>query len=211
MATANKYQQLFDYLAAPNLPTDSEAAIVFGRKDARIAHALGDLVIPNLVTIAVISGGIGKDSGDIRRLGYNSEADYLHDQALKDAATRQYSLPHILIEPNARNGSENTRLSLGLLHGSDSLTPSITAVAHGTSARRLAEMIRHEARTVAPSVNGVHVKPSDYPFNPKNPADQQEAVAEMLRLVEWPEKGWLLPQDDLPENLVDFAQDNRTK
>ncbi len=79
MATANKYQQLFDYLAAPNLPTDSEAAIVFGRKDARIAHALGDLVIPNLVTIAVISGGIGKDSGDIRRLGYNSEADYLHE------------------------------------------------------------------------------------------------------------------------------------
>jgi len=209
MAKADEYQQLFDYLSAPALPAESEAAIVFGRKDERVAHALGDLIIPNLVTIAVITGGIGKDSGNIRELGFNSEADYLNNMLALDSAARKYELPRILVEPNAQNGAENAKFSLGLLHGGDLLTPSVTAVAHATSARRLAEMLRHTASKVAPSVQDVHVKPSAYDFDPKNPADQQEAVAEMLRLSEWPEKGWLLPQPDLPDNLVDFAQDKK--
>lgn len=207
MASADKYKQLFDYLSAPNLPTESEAAIVFGRKDSRVAHALGDLVIPNLVTVAVITGGIGKDSGDIEQLGYRSEADYLHDKLLDDANSRSYSLPRVLIEPNARNGGENARFSLGLLSGNAMLTPSITTVAHATSARRLAEMARHTARTLAPEVVDVHIKPTDYSFDPKNPQDQEEAIAEMTRLIEWPDKGWLLPQEELPENLVDFVID----
>jgi hypothetical protein len=204
-----KYAELFDYLSAPSLPTESEAAIVFGRKDVKVANALSDLVIPNLVTVAVITGGIGKDSGDIQDLGYRSEAEYLNDQLINDSLLRGYQLPRILVEPNARNGAENAKFSLGLLHGNDSLTPSVTTVSHATSARRLGEMVKHTAKSIAPVVQQVHIKPTRYEFNPKNPNDQQEAIAEMTRLIEWPTKGWLLTQEDLPQNLVDFALDKK--
>lgn len=206
----NYYSAVFDFLSAPSLPNSPEAAIVFGRKDQRVAQALGDLIVPDLIMVAVITGGIGKDSGNLRELGYRSEAEYLRDMLDKDAESRDYTVEplRILIEPNAKNGGENARFSLALLRGGNLLTPpSVTAVAHATSARRLAEMTRHAATTVAPEVTDVNVKPSNYPFNPDNPADQEEALAEMRRLIEWPSKDWLLPQDDLPANLVDFTLD----
>lgn len=58
-------------------------------------------------------------------------------------------------------------------------------------------------------INSFYSIGSDYPFDPSNPSDQSEAKAEMLRLIEWPEKSWLLPQDELPEDLVDFVQDTK--
>lgn len=203
----NRYAELFDYLSTPDLPQNPEPAILFGRKDPLVAKALGDLILPGLITDAVITGGIGKDSGDIVALGYTSEAEYLKHHLDHDQAERGYDMPRVLIEPNARNGGENARFSLGLLRGGNMLLPSLTAVAHATSARRLAEMVRHAAMSLAPEIQHVHVKPSAYVFDPRNPSDQKEAVAEMIRLADWPAKGWLLPQDAIPQNLVDFSKD----
>jgi len=179
--------------------------MVFGRNDDLVAKKLGDLIIPGLVETAVITGGIGKDSGNIVDLGYRSESQWLQDQLTNDAIKRTYALPTVLLEQNATNGGENVRNSLPLL-SSLGRKPSdpITAVAHATSMRRLAETLRHEGKSKDLTFP-IYTAPTDYTFDPTNPVDKHEAAAEFKRLIEWPDKGWLQPQE-LPENLVDFIQ-----
>ncbi|MBL8030716.1 MAG: hypothetical protein JNK33_00100 [Candidatus Doudnabacteria bacterium] len=202
--------ELYDFLSAPSLPSQPEAAVVFGRADPLVAHALGDLIIPSLVTTAVITGGVGKDSGDIIKQGFTSEAHYLHVQLEKDAHNRNYTTPTVLLEPRATNGGENARFSLAMLTEAGVTTTSLTTVAHAPSARRLSETLQHEGRKINGAEQTVHVKPTDYPFDPKNPSDREEALAEFARLIEWPAKGWLGEQN-LPPNLVDYVIDQGTK
>lgn len=202
-----QYEKIYDYLSAPDTPTQPEAAVVFGRKDPLVAYALGDLVIPNLVEVAIITGGIGKDSGDILQQGYRSEAHYLAEQAEHDAQERGYTLPGVLLDEKAANGGENARNSIALLQAHGTSTSTMTAVAHGTSLRRLAETLKFEAGNKTGITPTVHRKPSAYTFDPDSPADRDEAAAELLRIAEWPSKGWLGEQTDIPENLVDFVQD----
>ena len=52
-----QYNELYDFLRTPFPPTQSEPAVAFGRNDKKVAQALGDLIIPGLVTIVVITGG----------------------------------------------------------------------------------------------------------------------------------------------------------
>lgn len=203
----DKYSEIFDYLSAPEYPTEPEATVVFGRKDPLVAYALGDLIIPDLVTIAVISGGIGKDSGDIQSLGYDSEAAYLNEALTDDAHQRGYMLPSVLLEKAATNGGENARNSLSMLADHEVTYGSLTAVAHATSSRRLAETLKYEAHKKSGAVPVVHRVPTGYNFNPENPVDRKEAAAELLRIADWPGKGWLGPQENVPEDLVDFVRD----
>jgi uncharacterized SAM-binding protein YcdF (DUF218 family) len=207
MSDAHKYSEIFDYLSTPAPPTSPEAAVVFGRKDPLVAYAVGDLIVPGLVEIATITGGVGKDSKDILELGYRSEADYLHQQLQTDAKKRGYQLPRILLEENATNGAENARYSFNILKSEGASTNSLTAVAHATSALRLGESLKFEAEKQTDTPTIVHRVPSKYHFDPTNPVDREEAAAELLRIADWPAKGWLGPQTDVPENLVDFARD----
>lgn len=203
-----KYSEIFDYLSSPDSPTEPEATVVFGRKDPLLAATLGDLVVPNLVTIAVLSGAIGKDSGNIQELGFASEADYLRSVLDEDALQRGYSLPEVVLEKEARNGAENARNSLAILRNKGLDTSKLTSVAHATSSRRLAEALKHEGKQLHNQDITVHRVPTPYNFDPNNPVDMAEARAELLRIADWPSKGWLGPQSDVPENLVDFARDN---
>lgn len=204
--------EIYEYLSASLLPETPQPAVVFGRADPLVARAAGDLIVPGLVTSAVITGGIGKDSGDILNQGFKSEAEYLKWCLGNDSRSRDYKkpLPTILLETKATNGGENARFSLAMFAEAGVATSSLTAVAHATSARRLAETLRFEAQKQNGSRQVVHVKPTNYLFSAKNPEDTAEAMAEFKRLMDWPEKGWLLPQH-LPANLVDFVQDTDTK
>lgn len=204
--------QIFDYLSQKNLPTNPEPAVVFGRQDPLVARAVGDLVIPGLVEVAVITGGIGKDSGDLLERGFRSEAAYLRAELEEDGRTRGYTLPAVILEERATNGGENARFSLDKLEQIGYDTPpgltTVTAITHATSAGRLAETLRFEAakRRSDEGVPTVHIKPTAYDFDPRNPKDRSEALAELLRLADWPAKGWLFEQPDLPQNLVEFAR-----
>ncbi len=204
-----QYDQIFDYLSAPALPEHAESTVVFGRNDPLVAKAVGNLVIPGLVETAVITGGIGKDSGDILKLGYRSEAHYLESALREDASQRDYAdrLPHIILDEEASNGGENARNSVAILGEHYASTSSMTAVAHATSARRLGEMLKFETEKITGEQPTIYVKPSNYGFDARNPNDQAEARAELLRIADWPVKGWLGKQNDLPENLVDFVRE----
>lgn len=206
-----KYNQVFDYLSALSLPDSPEATVVFGRADPLVAHAAGELAIANLAEIIVITGGIGKDSGDILKRGYRSEAHYLGDRLAQDAAERHYQLPEVILEEKAANGGENARNSLDILTSREVATSSLVAVAHATSTRRLAETLKHEAGKKTGTTPTVYTKPSAYDFDATNPADRDEAAAELLRLADWPKKGWLGKPSVLPEDLVDFVRDTHGK
>ncbi len=205
----NKYSAIFEYLSAPDRPTRAEAAVVFGRKDSLLATTLGDLIGLKLVTLAVITGGKGKDSGDIEELGFGSEAAYLMNELVEDRISRGYTLPVLELESAAKNGAENAKNSLAILKAKGIGTSSVTAVAHATSSRRLAEALRHAARQEYEEDITVHRVPTAYPFDPTNPHDQAEAAAELLRLADWPAQGWLESQVDLPEDLVQFAREHQ--
>lgn len=207
MSDANKYAEIFDYLSAPDLPDSPEPAIVFGRNDPRVAHKLGDLAIPGLVEIAVISGGVGKDTGDLLARGYSSEADFLFQEAQSDAQTRDYELPHLIKDEKAANGVENAHNSLNLLKKYSNGLAAVTAIAHATSAKRLSESVKFESIRILDASPVVHTAPTDYNFDPYNDKDRQEAASELLRLAERPAMGFLGEQNDLPDYLVDFIKE----
>jgi hypothetical protein len=124
-----------------------------------------------------------------------------------DSSERWYDLPEITLDEKASNGGENARNSLEILFANGKQISPIVAVAHATSLRRLSETLVFEGSKKFNFPPHVHRKPSDYPFDPGNPKDRDEAAAELLRLADWPEKGLLGPQPDLPANLVDFVRD----
>jgi hypothetical protein len=211
MSTPKKYVEMFDYLRGSETPTTPEPTVVFGRNDSLVAKAAGNLVLANLADVIVITGGVGKDTSDLLEKGYRSEADYISWEMAADAFAQKYTLPTVLLDELAQNGGENSRNSINLLniHGYDSST--LNAVAHATSARRLSEMLKKEGAGINGNAPAVTTKPTDYRFDETNPLDQQEARAEMLRLADWPAKDWLLPQVDLPQDLVDFAREEQEK
>jgi uncharacterized SAM-binding protein YcdF (DUF218 family) len=210
MSNNSHYEEMFDYLSAPYAPEVTEPVVVFGRQDPRVAHAAGDLVVANLAEVMVITGGIGKDSGNLLQQGYRSEAHYLDtalaadlDSRLPEGARR----PTVITEEKASNGGENARHSLTILDERGFSLNSLTSVTHATSTRRLGETLRHEANKMTGGDVTVHRVADKYHFDPTNPKDQEEAAAELLRLADWPKKGLLPEQPDLPQNLVDFATD----
>jgi len=210
MSDVQKYAEIFDYLSAPDAPVSPEPTVVFGRKDPLVARAAGDLVVAGLAGGIVITGGIGKDSGDILEQGFRSEAHYLGSELDKNLSRRvpEIKPPHVVLEEEATNGGENARNSLAILAERAIDLSHMTGVAHATSARRLGETLKFEAEKQTGGPVVVHRVPSAYRFDPKNPADQKEAAAELLRMADWPAKGWLGPQTELPDaNLVDFVRD----
>ncbi len=201
MTEIAKYNEMFDYLSTPPAPAESAGLLVFGRKDLLVARAAGETVMEGLGAFVVISGGVGKDSGDLNV----PEATYLHEGLV--AEFPDLTVP-VLTDTHATNGGDNVRNSLTIMdeYGLP-YSHALTGVAHATSARRLTEMMRHEAIKRGTPIDAVAGVPTKYQFDAENPTDQAEARAELLRLATWPDKDWLQPQSDLPENLVDFARD----
>lgn len=203
-ADTKKIKQIYDYLSAPSLPYESAGVLAFGRKDLLIARKIVDLSHQKFADFVVITGGTGKDSGDLKI----PEAEYLARETEALAQSTSVVLPPLFTETQSTNGAENVRNSLLLMRRAQlPHENALITVAHATSMRRLRAGVEHEFVTngqVAPQLYSV---PTNYDFDPSNPVDQNEAVAEMLRLADWPSKGWLQTQLDMPPNLVDFARD----
>ncbi len=200
-----KYSELFEYLSAPETASSRTGAVVFGRKDPLVAEKLVTLSAEDRIKWAVITGGVGKDSAGLSI----PEAEYLAQEAEKYAANRGVTLPPVLLETQATNGGENARNSLDVIRRAHLGHSVLTAVAHATSLRRLSHMLDHAAAQRDTPIDNIYRVPSDYHFDPDSPSDQAEAISEMKRLIEWPDKEWLLPgvKNDIPANLVDFVQD----
>ncbi len=199
---ATKFDQMFDYLSAPEGEASGDGAFVFGRKDVLVARSMANLVVTRAVEYAVISGGIGKDSGDLALPNVMiPEAHYLAILA------EQMGLPldKLLIDIKAKNGGDNARNGIDLIVANEKPHDSLVVVAHATSLRRLTEQLRFEAGKKDFIAGRISALPTAYMFDAFSLVDQREAVGEMKRLLEWPQKDWLGEQPDLPMELAEYA------
>lgn len=211
MSDTKKYAEIFDYLGAPTEPTEALPTVVFGRQDPIVAYRAGELAMASLVDVMVITGGIGKDSGNLLEEGYRSEAGFLDSHLKEHSRQNSYALPRILLEEKANNGGANARNSLEVLTTLGYSINVLTAVTHATSLRRLSATIEHEAIDKHGTMPVIYKVPSRYQFDPTKPKDREEAAAELLRLADWPAQGLLPLQHDLPYNLVDFVRERHGK
>jgi hypothetical protein len=220
------YDQIFEYLRLPFLPEKpslseidylredtvltpgKESAVLFGRADELLALAAGDLIVANMIDVLVITGGVGKDSGNLLKLGYKSEADFVYRalQALTRAQTSM-ELPDVLLEQRANNGRLNAHNSVKLLDNKGYDLHFMTAIAHATSLRRLAATLEFAAEKKTLLNPVIHRKPTDYEFHSNDTKDQKEAAMELLILADWPDHGVFHRPADLPRDLVDIVRE----
>jgi len=205
MSDIQKYQEMFDYLAAPELPTAEAPALVFGRKDPLVARAMGQLCEQGLVTAFVISGAYGKDSGDLWDARI-TESGYLENLAVRDYGVNPY---RIYRDERPVAGVDGAMFGLMTMRDLGLYSSVSSVVAHDTSVRRLTATTTYEADRLHLPVKRVHKVPSGYSFDPERPSDRQEAAQELLRVIHWAKQGKITPQAEQPdEDLVSFAEDN---
>ena len=202
-----KIKQIFDYLY---LSTDTleiaQGGFAFSRADSLIANKISDLYKKQIIYYCLITGGIGKDSQNLadRKL---SEAEYQFQLLENQSHIPKNSL---LLETNATNGAENSKYGIETILQNNYPHDKLIIIAHPTSIKRLYAV--HQS--IAKKLNfktSYQFAPTEYKFNPKNEIDQIEAIDELLRLVDWPKKKWGVPQEDIPENLVEYARYEKTK
>ncbi len=210
------FKEAFHYArgAEAQLPTEAAPVVVFGRSDALVAKRVGELVQAGLAEVIVITGGVGKDTGDLISRGYRSEAHFLSEKLEEYAREHNITLPPVLLEEEAKNGGENARNSLEVLAAHGYLQPgrrTVTAVAHAISARRLAATLQKAAqgREDCAGIETVAIAPTGYTFNPNTIQDRTEVAAEIMRIDDFANNGFGVVQPDLPSHLVTLSKEYR--
>lgn len=180
--SADDYTRLAKVMAGPHgsivdSAHPADVLIVFACADPEVGRAAAALHRDGYCQSVIISGALGKDSGDLGAQGI-TEARYLASVAI-DAG-----LPaHVLnIEERARNGRENALYSLQLAAANELIRPGshIASLAPVQRSRRLFEELRFQAKEypAVAHISGLssgHVDESD-------PAIQAELVAELKGL-----------------------------
>ncbi len=200
---ASSIDTMFDYLSKSSPLNHSDWALVFGRADRLVADKTEELLRAGLVDYAMIVGGIGKDSGSLARLAI-PEAHYL-GALLVDRPG--FPVDKLYVEAKPTNGGECLEMGLGRIANEGLAHNGLTLVIHPTSLRR----IMAQCEAVAGRIGFTTKHPlqgvgTDYEFDPERLIDQKEAAAELLRLADWPAKGWCVAQNDLPLDLVETAR-----
>lgn len=175
----------------------SDVTLVFGRGDRALAEKVAELLKDGRVRQVLVTGGVGKDTGNIQ----GSEADFLADEMVKLGVPRSL----ILVEPFARNGGENCRFALDLLEKSGLLPTSMTLVGHPETLARLAATMRF-ALLQRKRVSTLQLCATTWTegFDSNDPVCQQRTLGEFMKMMKGPyEKP--IPHTvpvPLPENLV---------
>jgi uncharacterized SAM-binding protein YcdF (DUF218 family) len=195
-------RQLYAFLSAPiGTPRSGSLAMVFGRHDPRPAEAAADLYHRGLVDTILVTGGKGgKDQGALAEVDM-SEAAYVFAVLTSDEL--RVPAGNVIREEQATNGYENCEFSIKLIRKLGLPHERVVLVAHSTQLRRLAEQFKHWARRLDFDAE-IAAVPSNYPFDPSDLSDQEEAITEMRHLIEWPNEGKLDPQE-LPKQLVQLV------
>ncbi|WP_433578554.1 YdcF family protein [Nocardia brasiliensis] len=156
----------------------ADILIVFSCADASVGHMAASLFRNGLVKHVIFSGGVGKDSGGLVRLGI-AEAQFLASIAIADGLPPDV----ITLELQASNGRENASFSLQLAAEEGLLTGGcrIVSLAPAVRCRRLYEELRYLAGHY-PDVAGVSGLSSGT-VDIANEAVQAELVRELRGLA----------------------------
>jgi len=195
-----KIKKIYEYLIAikDNNLKNADGAFVFCRADPLIAERISELFNGKLIDYVMLTGGIGKDSKNLKF----PESIY-QEKILQET----YNIPSnkIYVETKASNGAENSRFGINTIIDNELKHNNLILVVHPTSLRRIYavhQLIAKEKKFKTSYQKTI----TNYQFNPENPIDQREAIEELLRLEKWSNKGWCMPQKDLPLNLVNYVK-----
>ena len=197
-----KISSIYDYVSSDSgVLRKANGAFVFGRADPLVASRTAELYADGLVDYCLMSGGLGKDSGVLIGLEF-PEAFY---QAGLLRWTHKVPDKNIFVESKSRNGAECCTFGMETILENDLPYNNLIIVVHSTSLRRT-EAVMHVKATEKNFMANYQRTGTKYSFNAENLVDQKESVAELLRIADWPAKGWAVPQNDLPIELVDYAR-----
>lgn len=185
----------------------AEIALVFGRNDSKLVDVAATLNDNQSVGYFVVTGGKGKDSGDLPRLGL-TEAGYL------GALMRQRGIVAVIEEYAAENGGQNCRNSIALMR-EEELVPAaddteaepmlMVLIAHWASLYRLYQVMETEGKKLGFRAE-YRLVPTLRPEELSD-GDVDELIAEFRRLIDWPGKqnpdgSPFLDPVELPADLV---------
>jgi hypothetical protein len=181
---------------------DPHGLFVFCHEDPRIAEAVHDHFIDFNPSWILLTGGIGKGSGPRSRAA-GSEARHQYN-----LATRCYALPSCIIhlETQARNGAENSRLGIDQIKSLELAHDRMILLVPPRAARRVVTVHKRIAFQEKSFDAEYRVLVTEDKFEPDNPAHAKEVCDELIRLADWPAKGWSDPLPDLPDELVKWAR-----
>jgi len=202
MVELKKIRDMYDYLSSETpVLSQADGAFVFGRADPLVAKRAAEVCKQGLVNYIMVTGGIGKDSGVLKK--WNMPESYYLGALLIGA----HSIPEsrLYLESKAKNARENSDLGMDTIEANNLPHENLIVVAHATSLRRLEAVLGNAAQERNFQTKLQKTK-TRYDFNPGNPKDQKETVEELLRLADWPSKHWCLAQEDLPQDLVEYAR-----
>lgn len=177
-------------------PAKADLAFVFGRNDLSLATAACSLWYADLVRNILVTGGVGKDSGDLTV----PEADFLAEYMLRAGIPAE----HILIENQATNGGQNTRFGMKKVCESGVHHKRIILVGHATNLARLWAAHTFSVRKDVP-LAGLAVYELFAPDYELQEADYPVLIAEYQRLLDWPAKDWA-DQVALPPELTEAVR-----
>ena len=158
----------------------ADVAFVFARNVKELAHVGAALFLDGFVTNVLVTGGVGKDSGDLPKLGL-TEAAYL--AALMYA--EDVPADAILVESKATNGGENSRFGTKMIVDADIRSERIILVVHPSNGVRVLAAHTLEARKMGFTAD-YQLVACEWFFNPDSEEDQKLVISECLRLIEWP-------------------------
>jgi len=198
-----KIGEIYEYLSEETFPINSaEGAFVFCRDDPLVAKRVSKLFNEKLINYAMFTGGIGKDSSFLKDLKM-PEAKW---QAGLLNIIYGVAKENIYIESKASNGGENCRFGIDAIVENSLPHNNLIVVGHSPSLKRLEASLQIESEKKNFYANYQRTG-TDYEFNSRNPKDQKEVIAELLRVADWPAKGWAKEQEDLPLSLVEYARE----
>ena len=180
----------FMLLEYSSSPSQADLAFVFGRNDLSLAKEAYVLWYQGPVSQILITGGVGKDSGELPI----AEADFL--------AAHIYTLgvpgDMIHVERKACNGAENSRFGLAMVQDKGIPCQRVILVGHATNLLRLYAVHTFLARECGMGEVVYELRAPPYDLKEE---DYPVVLAEFKRLIEWPRKGWA-DQLVLPPDLV---------
>jgi hypothetical protein len=181
------------YVESPNRCLVADIALVFGRYDPSYISLVETLWQMKKVSKILISGGIGKDSGPLHELKI-PEAHYIASCLLAKGVPASA----LIIEPNATNGAENSRMMLSILRHMRIKPHSGICVGHPTNLLRLWSTYQIIAQTEFPElIFPCQLLPTQWPVK----IDDVVLIDECRRLRDWPAKEWSV-SIEIPSSIL---------
>ena len=188
------------YVAEDDLSV-TDVIFVFGRKDAQFARVASNLYRAGAGNI-LVTGGVGKDSGDLRLLNI-PEAHYLAVLMLEQGVAGS----NLLVEPMATNGAANSRLGTEMIIKAGIPAEQIVLVGHPATLLRLSTVHTLVTRGMGFKA-GYQLLAVDTDFDIDLEKDQQTILDECWRLYDYPKSTEQHPQPwadpiDIPTDLLE--------